>query len=134
MKISYRANDEELSPCDFLSLVQKVWPGDYDFDLTQLAIKKTVNYTAWDADILVGCCRVLTDGYFFGTIPEILVDPAYQKQGIGKRLMELAWEHSPTSLFFGAQPGNEQFFEKLGFKPSLVSFCRKKSRPSATGQ
>ena len=30
---------------------------------------------------MVGSVRVLTDGCFFATIPEILVDPAYQRGG-----------------------------------------------------
>ncbi|WP_306420573.1 GNAT family N-acetyltransferase [Brevibacillus reuszeri] len=65
----------------------------------------------------------------FGTIPEILVKRAYQGKGIGKKLMELAWEASPTSLFFGAQPGNEPFFEKLGYQRSFQSFVKRKTRP-----
>ena len=56
---------------------------------------------------LIGTVRILSDGYFFGTIPELMVDPEYQGQGIGKRLRELAWDASETSLFFGARPGKE---------------------------
>jgi GNAT superfamily N-acetyltransferase len=65
----------------------------------------------------------------FGTVTELLVDPAEQGQGIGRRLMELAWDASPTSLFFGAQPGKEQFYESLGYERSLASFARRKPRP-----
>ena len=79
---------------------------------------------------LMGEGNPLTDGYFFGTVPELMVDPDHQRQGIGRRLMELAWENSPTSLFFGAQPGNEAFFEKLGYERSLASFARRKPRPT----
>jgi hypothetical protein len=28
---------------------------------------------------------VLTDGYFLATVPEILVDPAYRRHGIGRQ-------------------------------------------------
>jgi hypothetical protein len=31
----------------------------------------------------------------------------------------------------GAQPGNEPFFEKLGWERSIVSYARHKPRPSA---
>jgi len=105
-----------------------VWPGDYYDVRTQEALRRTENVPAWDGGQLVGCVRILTDGYFFGTIPEILVDPDYQGHGIGRRLMEIAWEQSPTSLFFGAQPGRGGFFEKLGYERSLLSFCRRKPR------
>ncbi|WP_286166426.1 GNAT family N-acetyltransferase [Bacillus sp. E(2018)] len=102
-----------------------VWPGEYHELFTKEALHKTLNITAWDQEKLVGCVRILTDGYFFGTIPEILVRPDYQGKKIGKHLMEMAFEHSPTSLFIGAQPGKEQFFERLGFTKSIQSFQKK---------
>ena len=66
------------------------------------ALSKTLNITAYDDDLLVGCLRILTDGYFFGTITELLVLPDYQKQGIGSELLKLAKENTPTMLYFGA--------------------------------
>jgi ribosomal protein S18 acetylase RimI-like enzyme len=129
MGIQYRVDDRDLDATAFLDLAQRVWPGTYNAEHTQAALQRTFNITAWDGERLVGSVRILSDGYFFGTIPEILVDPAYQRQGIGRRLMELAWERAPTSLFFGVQPGNEGFFEKLGFERSLTSYARRKPRP-----
>ena len=130
MEIRYTADDHSLHVSLFLSLAKRVWPRDYDAYFAQQALHRTLNITAWDGDNLVGCVRVLSDGYFFGTIPEILVDPDYQGKGIGQRLMELAWEHSPTSLFLGAQPGNEGFFEKLGYERSMASYVKRKPRPN----
>jgi ribosomal protein S18 acetylase RimI-like enzyme len=130
MGIQYKIDDRSLPASLFLRLAQRVWPRDYDPELAEQALHRTFNVTAWDGEQLVGCVRVLSDGYFFGTIPEILVDPAYQGMGIGKRLMELAWEHSPTSLFLGAQPGNEGFFEKLGYERSMASYVKRKPRPT----
>jgi len=129
MSIRYEPNDDQLIAGVYLALVERVWPGSYDRPLVQDALRRTINVTAWDGERLIGCVRLLTDGYFFGTVPEILVDPAYQRQGIGRRLLEIAWEQSPTSLFLGAQPGNEGFFEKLGFQRSMASFVKKKPRP-----
>jgi len=42
--------------------------------------------------------------------------------------MELASEATPTSLFFGAQPNAEGFYEKLGYARGLTSFSFKKQR------
>lgn len=129
MEIRFKVDDSALQADLFLDLTQRVWPGDYDFELAQKALARTLNITAWEGELLVGCVRILSDGYFFGTIPELLVDPAFQGKGIGRRLMELAWEHSPTSLFLGAQPGNESFFEKLGYEPGMASYVKRKPRP-----
>lgn len=127
-KITYVTDDQNVSVSKFLSLVNAVWPGEYHEQFTKEAIQKTLNITAWDDKELVGCVRILTDGYFFGTITEILVRPDYQGRKIGKHLMEIAWKQSPTSLFIGAQPGKEHFFEKLGYTKSIQSFQKKKQR------
>ena len=79
---------------------------------------------------MVGSARILTDEYFFGTIPEEIVRPAFQGRGIGRRLMDLAWEGSPTGLFFRAREGNEGLFEKLGDERSTASLASRKPRPS----
>ena len=123
------AEEPELSAEDFLGLAQAVWPGDYSADGARRALLSTINLTARSNGELVGCVRVLTDGYFFGTIPEVMVRPDCRGRGVGRRLMELAWDRSPTGLFLGSQPGNEPFFEKLGFERSMQSFARRKLRP-----
>ena len=129
MAVEY-IESRKLAASDFLALVARVWPAHYDQRLTQEALDRTINITAWNDERLVGAVRILNDGYLFGTVPEILVDPEYRGRGIGRRLMEMAWERSPTSLFFGAQPGNEGFFEKLGYQRGMTSFLRKKPRAS----
>jgi GNAT superfamily N-acetyltransferase len=127
-EIEYCVGGDELSVMDYLDLADRVWPGDYDTFRTDAALRRTFNVTAWVESRLVGCVRILSDGYLFGTIPEMFVDPDYQHLGVGRRLMKLAWEASPTSLYFGAQPGNESFYEALGFEPGIPSFIRRKPR------
>jgi ribosomal protein S18 acetylase RimI-like enzyme len=108
---------------DFLALAQRVWPRDYSPDATQDALGKTINIGAWSGDVLVGSVRILTDGYFFATIPEILVAPEYQRQGIGQELMRRAVARAPRNkLAFGAQPQSVAFFERIGCERRLVSF------------
>lgn len=120
--IHYINDDKNLRSDIFIEMANQVWPGSYDTELMQKAISKTINITAWDNDKLVGCIRILSDGYLFGTISEILVQREYQKQGIGRELMRRAIDISPTSLFFGAQPEAEGFYEKLNIEKSLQSF------------
>ena len=68
--MEYRVDDQELETPVFLSFVNKIWPGNYDVDKTRAALSKTLNITAYDGQVLVGCLRILTDGYYFGTITE----------------------------------------------------------------
>lgn len=110
--MEYIIDDSKLSAESFLSLAQKVWPGDYNIEKTQKALGSTINITAYEGKRLVGCIRILTDGYYFGTITELLILPEFQKQGIGSRLLNLAKENTPTYLYFGAQPGLEEFYER----------------------
>lgn len=127
MEVTYR-EEPDLSVDEFLDLAQRVWSRQFSREGTEQALRRTINITARLGDHLVGSVRVLSDGYFFGTIPEVMVDPEYQRQGIGRRLMEMARELSPTSLYFGAQHGNEGFFERLGFERSLPSYGWRKPR------
>ena len=103
--MEYRIDDKMLDASVFLTFVNQVWPGDYDIEKTKNALSKTLNITAYDGKRLVGCLRILSDGYFFGTITELLILPEYQKKGIGSQLLQLAKENAPTMLYFGSQPG-----------------------------
>jgi len=117
MHIEYRSGESALTPEAFLALARRVWPRDYDMARTAVALTKTINIGAWLGGRLVGSVRVLSDGYFFNTVPEVIVDPDYQRQGIGRELMHRAVDLAPGGrLFFGARPGNERFFERSGFQ------------------
>jgi len=114
---------ESFAADEFLALARRVWPRDYSVADASAALERTINLGAWDGTRLVGSIRILTDGYFFATIPEILVDPDYQRRGIGQRLMELALERAPRGkLAVGAQPESVAFFDRIGCERKLTSF------------
>lgn len=120
--MEYRVDDQSLQAEPFLAFVNQIWPGEYDLEKTRAALERTINITAYEGDTLAGCLRVLTDGCFFGTITELLVLPEYRGRGVGSRLLQLARAHAPTLLYFGAQPGLEEFYEKNGCRRSLQSY------------
>lgn len=122
----YKVDDKELNASVFIPFVNQVWSGDYDMEKTQAALSKTINITVYDDNKLIGCLRILSDGYYFGTITELLVLPEYQKQGIGSKLLQLAKDSTPTILYFGVQPGLEEFYEKNGCAKSLQSYIIEK--------
>ena len=126
--MEYRVDDRQLDAVTFVAFVNQVWPGKYDEEKTAAALSRTLNITAYDGETLVGCLRILTDGYYFGTITEMLVLPEYQKKGIGSRLLQLARENTPTMLYFGAQPDAERFYEKNGCSKGFQSYTILKKR------
>ena len=126
--MDYKVDDKELNASMFISFVHQVWPGDYDMERTKSALSKTLNITAYDQKELVGCLRILSYGYYFGTITELLVLPQYQKQGVGSKLLQLAKDNTPTMLYFGSQPDVEKFYEKNGCQKSLQSYIIIKER------
>ena len=107
----------------FLTLAERVWPRDYAHEAAHRALAQTFNIGAWDGDTLVGSVRLLTDGYFFATIPEILVAPEYQGRGIGQELMRRVVARAPRGkVAFGAQPESVGFFERIGCERRLTGF------------
>ena len=126
--MDYRVDDEKLKASVFLEFVNQIWPGSYDMECTQNALSRTLNITAYDSAKLIGCLRILTDGYYFGTITELLVLPEYQNKGVGSKLLQLAKANTPTMLYFGSQPGLEGFYEKNGCKKGMQSYTIEKNR------
>lgn len=71
----------------------------------------------------VGMSRLVGDGMYF-VIVDVVVEPAYQRQGIGRemirRLVEFVERETPvggrSSVQLIAVKGKEEFYEKLGFR------------------
>ena len=121
----------DLAVDEFLALAARVWPAEYSREAAGQAIARTLNVAARDGARLVGSIRILTDGYFFATIPEILVDPAYQRRGIGRELMERGLRRAPRhKAFFGAQPQSVEFFERIGCQRTLTGFVAQSPLPA----
>ena len=105
--MDYKIDDKNLDVSMFISFVNQVWQGNYDVEQTRMALSKTLNITAYDNKKLVGCLRILSDGYYFGTITELLVLPEYRRQGIGSKLLHLAKDNSHRKGFAGSQQGRQ---------------------------
>lgn len=123
LRIEYRTGASSVSAEAFLALANRVWPREYEPDRIAEALTRSINVSAWHGDRLVGVARILSDGYLFNAVSEVLVDPDFQRQGIGRTLMHQALGAAPGGrIFFGAQPGNEAFFEKIGFTRGPIGF------------
>lgn len=126
-EISIIKNSPLLRGESFLEVIEAVGWADKDkwsFSQVETALSNvTAHYTAWSEGTLIGIVRVMSDGLIFTCIPEILIVPKFQSQGIGTKLMKMVIEDfGETIIFLGAQPGNNIFFEKLGFKKGPQSY------------
>jgi GNAT superfamily N-acetyltransferase len=107
----------------FIPLVERVRPVRYELPRAREALAKTTNIGAWDGGRLVGAVRVLSDGYTFSVLADILVDPDYQRLGIGRNLMSRALAVAPDArLLIEAQPECVGFFERIGCERRPTGF------------
>lgn len=84
--------------------------------------------SAWDGDKLIGISRSLTDFSYVTYLADLAVDASYQRQGVGKRLIE------ETQLRLGpdcmivllAAPKANTYYEHIGFEHNPRAWTLKK--------
>ncbi|HEM6090256.1 TPA: GNAT family N-acetyltransferase [Streptococcus suis] len=91
------------------------WP-----TMLQKALKHSLFVlAAFDGDRLVGLLRAVGDGHSIVFIQNILVLPTYQRQGIGRHLLEQAVTHFPgiyqLHLLTDNTEKTRSFYEAIGF-------------------
>ena len=107
----------------FVPLAERVRPARYETRRMREALARTTNIGAWDGARLVGAVRIASDGYRFSAIADLMVDPEYQGQGIGRTLMKQALAATPDGrLLIDAQPECVAFFQKIGCDRGLTGF------------
>ena len=74
--------------------------------------------SAWDGDKLVGISRSLTDFSYVAYLADLAVNEQYQRQGIGKRLIEETKSRleSNCMVVLLAAPKANTYYEHLGFE------------------
>jgi len=124
------------TPDEFAMLRSKVGWGDTDLQLANLAIEQSLfHVTARENSKLIGMGRVVGDGALFFYIQDLVVDPDYQRKGIGALLMEqielyLSENNSKgaTVGLFSAR-GKEAFYSRYGYlertgEPLGLAMCK----------
>lgn len=122
MAISYQA-EPELSAEEFqavliASTLAERRPVQDLRRLERMLREADIIMTARDGAKIVGVSRAITDYSYCCYLSDLAVDQAYQRQGIGKRLIERTHEASgeQTSLLLVAAPAAEGYYPKIGMR------------------
>lgn len=78
----------------------------------------SVTVSAWHGSRLVGIARTLTDFAYVAYLADLAVDAAYQKQGIGRRLVDETRRRlgRECMIVLLAAPKANDYYPKLGFE------------------
>jgi GNAT superfamily N-acetyltransferase len=107
---------------DFLTLRTKVGWGDLDVNIAEKSLNNSLFHVIIRNDgQLVGMGRVVGDGAMYFYIQDVVVDPSYQKQGIGAALMAKIEDYLSNATNQGATigllaaQGKEAFYSRYGY-------------------
>lgn len=132
--IQYK-NDVTLSADQFIDLLKRSTLADRrpvnDLGkINDMLRHGNVLITAWAGNVLVGVSRALSDFSFCCYLSDLAVDEAYQKQGIGKRLIEETHLTSGlhTTLILLAAPKAANYYPKIGMERFTDCFLNRRQQ------
>lgn len=122
MEIEYR-NDRPLNASQFIDILRRSTLGqrrpiDNPERIEKMLKHADVLITAWDGDRLVGVSRAVTDFSYCCYLSDLAVDEAYQRRGIGKRLIEETHNTAgrEARLILLAAPAAVDYYPKVGLE------------------
>lgn len=127
----------ELTAEEFISLWESVWGGSPTLEQTRHAMEHTLfRVSVYDGEKVVAMARMIGDMGLCYYIKDVIVRPEYQKQGIGRMLIEELLNFirengvSGTDIFVElcAMPDKIPFYEKFGFSANEAQRLRKMYR------
>lgn len=116
--VTYRHRDPPEASQLLRLFRQAPWAKHRSLDDAKAMLQHTdLTLCAWDGERLVGFGRVLTDFIYRATIWDVIVDKAYQGQGIGTEIVTRILNHPRLNRveLFWLCTRRPEFYEKLGF-------------------
>jgi GNAT superfamily N-acetyltransferase len=99
------------------------WEGVMNFEAAKTALPNSLyGVVAMQGTRAIGMGRIVGDGAIFFYVQDVAVQPEYQGQGVGKRLLGRLVRHindvAPEKAFIGlfAARGTNPFYEQFGFR------------------
>ena len=124
----------ELTAEEFISLWESVWGGAPSLEQTRLAMEHTMfRVSVYDGERVVAMARMIGDMGLCYYIKDVVVRPEYQKQGIGRMLIDELLNFISENGVIGtdifvklcAMPDKIPFYEKFGFAANEAQRLRR---------
>ncbi len=122
MHIHYESN-KEITDAQFIEVLRRSTLAERRPTQDEACIRAMLQHadllcTAWDGNKLVGVARSVTDFEYCCYLSDLAVDTEYQKQGIGKKLIELTRTRlgPRANLILLAAPKAQQYYPRIGFE------------------
>ena len=105
-------------------------PTDDPSRISEMIRHSDLIVTAWDGDTLVGVSRALTDFYYSCYLSDLAIRKEYQKQGIGKVLVQLTKETigPRCMLLLLSAPTAMEYYPKIGMDKLDNAFMIKREQ------
>lgn len=121
MNIKYEVN-KDITVDEFIKVLNSSTLGERrpvdDLDCIQGMIDNTdIIVTAYENDKIIGISRAVTDFNYCCYLSDLAVDEKYQKQGVGKKLIEKTQEllNVKCKIILLSAPDAVDYYPKIGF-------------------
>ena len=100
------------------------WGRRNPMELKQAFQTSTYVRIVYDNEKIVGFGRTVDDGQYYALIVDLLVDPEYQRKGIGTTVLKELRDDLDGYIFTSltATIGKESFYRKQGWKKQMSAF------------
>ncbi len=110
------------------TLFAAAWEGHTETDFTPILNRSLAYIGAYSGMVLVGFVNVAWDGGIHAFLLDTTVHPAYQRRGVGLRLVQeataAAKEHGIHWLHVDYEPHLDTFYRACGFQPTQAGLLR----------
>lgn len=121
-KVNYITLFSAPSAADFVHLRSKVGWGDLDLVVAKQSLEKSLFHVIIkDNHQVIAMGRVVGDGVMYFYIQDVIVDPEYQQQGLGHKIMleiekylQSTTQQGSTVGLLSAK-GKETFYQRFGY-------------------
>ena len=116
---------EQITPEEYMELRGKMGWSVFPIEEAELCVKNAyLMLCVRDGEKAVGVARLLWDGGYVAFLSDLMVDPEYQGQGIGRKLMETVIQRIKdqmkpgfkVKLTLNSSKGKEAFYQLFGFR------------------